>query len=73
MNLRLTLWEPFRVQHFIGCAHLLRRKLFLELGGYLDRFHYYSKEIDFCLNALLRYSVPTGGKAKGGRCKHRYR
>jgi GT2 family glycosyltransferase len=46
--------EPFPVQYFIGCGHLLRRKKFLELGGYLDQLHYFSEEVEFCLNALLR-------------------
>jgi GT2 family glycosyltransferase len=48
------LGEPFPVQYFIGCGHLLRRKQFIELGGYLDRLHYFSEEIVFCLNALLQ-------------------
>jgi GT2 family glycosyltransferase len=49
-----ALGEPFPVQYFIGCGHLLRRKQFLELGGYLDRLHYFSEEVDFCLKALLQ-------------------
>jgi GT2 family glycosyltransferase len=48
--------EPFPVQYFIGCGHLLRREQFLELGGYLDRLHYFGEEIDFCLKALLHGS-----------------
>jgi GT2 family glycosyltransferase len=51
-----TLGEPFPVQYFIGCGHLLRRQRFLELGGYLDRLHYFGEEIDFCLKALLQGS-----------------
>ena len=58
-----TLGKPFPVQYFIGCGHLLRREQFLELGGYLDRLHYFSEEIDFCLKALLRgfstYAYPA--------------
>jgi len=58
-----TLGEPFPVQYFIGCGHLLRREQFLELGGYLDRLHYFSEEIDFCLKALLQgfstYAYPA--------------
>jgi GT2 family glycosyltransferase len=48
------LGEPFPVQYFIGCGHLLRREKFLELGGYLDQLHYFSEEVEFCLKALLR-------------------
>jgi GT2 family glycosyltransferase len=46
--------EPFPVQFFIGCGHLLRRKQFIEVGGYLDRLHYFSEEVVFCLDALLQ-------------------
>jgi GT2 family glycosyltransferase len=48
--------KPFPVRYFIGCGHLLRRKQFLELGGYLERLHYFGEEIDYCLKALLQGS-----------------
>jgi GT2 family glycosyltransferase len=48
-----VLGEPFPIQYYIGCGHLLRRTQFLELGGYLERLHYYSEENQFCLDALL--------------------
>lgn len=55
--------EPFPVQYFIGCAHLLRRKRFLELGGYLERLHHFAEESQFCLHALLQgfstYAYPA--------------
>jgi GT2 family glycosyltransferase len=49
-----TFREPFPVQYFIGCGHLLRRARFLELGGYMERLHYYVEENQFCLNSLLQ-------------------
>jgi GT2 family glycosyltransferase len=49
-----TLREPFPVQYFIGCGHLLRRKQFIELGGYLEHLHYYGEEYQFCLISLLQ-------------------
>lgn len=58
-----TLRDPFPVQYFIGCGHLLRRKQFLEWGGYLERLHYYGEENQFCLNSLLQgfstYAYPA--------------
>jgi GT2 family glycosyltransferase len=57
------LGEPFAVRYFIGCAHLLRRKQFLELGGYLDRLHHYGEEIDFGIKAFRQgfsiYAYPA--------------
>jgi GT2 family glycosyltransferase len=46
------------VPAFIGFAHLLRRTVFLELGGYQELFHYYGEEKDYCLRLLnVGYSV----------------
>jgi GT2 family glycosyltransferase len=46
--------RPFRVQRFIGCAHLLRRKLFLYLGGYREELVHYAEEGEYCAR-LLRH------------------
>jgi GT2 family glycosyltransferase len=51
-----TLGDPFPVRYYIGCGHLLRRKRFLDLGGYLERLHYFAEENDFCLKALRQGS-----------------
>jgi GT2 family glycosyltransferase len=40
------------VPSFIGFAHLLRREVFLALGGYQESFVYYGEEKDFCLRLL---------------------
>jgi GT2 family glycosyltransferase len=40
------------VPSFIGFAHLLRRDVFLVLGGYREDFVYYGEEKDFCLRLL---------------------
>jgi GT2 family glycosyltransferase len=37
---------------FIGFAHLLRRDVFLRLGGYRESFHFYGEEKDYCLRLL---------------------
>jgi GT2 family glycosyltransferase len=46
------LGEPYPVRYYTGCGHLLRRELFLKLGGYLERLHYFCEEVEFCLKAL---------------------
>jgi len=37
---------------FIGCGVAIRRKVFLELGGYDSSFGYYAEEYDFCAKAI---------------------
>jgi GT2 family glycosyltransferase len=43
---------PCYVTAYIGFAHLLRRNLFLGLGGYQESFHFYGEEKDYCLRLL---------------------
>jgi GT2 family glycosyltransferase len=40
------------VPSFIGFAHLLRRDVFLSLGGYRESFVYYGEEKDYCLRLI---------------------
>jgi GT2 family glycosyltransferase len=44
--------QASHVAAFIGFAVLLRRHVFLELGGYPERYGFYGEEKDFCLRAL---------------------
>jgi GT2 family glycosyltransferase len=43
---------PSIVASFIGYAHLVRRDVFLALGGYREDFVYLGEEKDFCLRLL---------------------
>jgi GT2 family glycosyltransferase len=43
---------PSIVASFIGFAHLVRRDVFLALGGYRDDFIYFGEEKDFCVRLL---------------------
>jgi GT2 family glycosyltransferase len=40
------------VPAYIGFAHLLRRSVFLRLGGYLEPLHFYGEEKDYCIRLL---------------------
>ena len=40
------------VPSFIGFAHLLRRDVFLRLGGYRSAFYFYGEEKEYCLRLL---------------------
>jgi Glycosyl transferase family 2 len=42
---------PAPVRYYIGCGHLLKRELFLRLGGYDENLHW-GEEPEFCLRAL---------------------
>ena len=41
-----------RVASYIGFAHLLRRRVFQEVGGYRENLHFYGEEKDFCAQLL---------------------
>jgi GT2 family glycosyltransferase len=43
---------PFLVRDYIGCGTLIRRELFLELGGYEENFGFYLEEPEYCLRAM---------------------
>ena len=45
---------PRYVAAFIGFAHLLNRRVFLELGGYRESFVFYGEEKEYCLRLLDR-------------------
>ena len=68
------------IPSFIGFAHLLRRDLFLELGGYRESFVFYGEEKDFCLRMIeagyrtvyLPDALIVHDPDQGGRSKERY-
>jgi len=41
-----------RVASYIGFAHLLRRRVFHEVGGYREELHFYGEEKGFCAQLL---------------------
>jgi GT2 family glycosyltransferase len=45
---------PRYVPAFIGFAHLLRRAVFADLGGYRETFVFYGEEKEYCLRLLDR-------------------
>jgi len=44
--------EPAVVNSFIGFAHLVRRSVFLALGGYREIFEYHGEEKELCLRLI---------------------
>lgn len=68
------------VTAYIGFAHLVRRSVFLALGGYRESFHFYGEEKDLCLRMLQAgYDVVYTPKARvihavdpSGRDRSRY-
>lgn len=71
---------PCSVPCFIGFTHLLRRDVFLRLGGYRESFHFYGEEKDYCLRLLgAGFTVVYLPRARvvhaadtGGRSHSRY-
>ena len=47
----VTASEPYRVQTYTGCGHLLKRSEFLEIGGYRADFVHMGEEVEFCRKA----------------------
>ncbi len=43
---------PCFVTAYVGFAHLLRRSVFLELGGYQERLVFYGEEKEYCLRLM---------------------
>jgi GT2 family glycosyltransferase len=43
--------EPYRVQTYTGCGHLLKREIFLRIGGYRTDFVHMAEEVEFCRKA----------------------
>jgi len=67
---------PCVVPSFIGFAHMLRRDLFLSLGGYREAFEFYGEEKEYCLrliesghrtvylpDALVSHLIDPGGRS----------
>lgn len=48
----LTAMAPMRLRDFNGGGVLLRRDLFLSLGGFEEKFTYYLEEPELCMRAL---------------------
>ncbi len=48
----LTAMAPMRLRDFNGGGALLRRDLFLSLGGFEEKFTYYLEEPELCMRAL---------------------
>jgi GT2 family glycosyltransferase len=44
--------QPFPVRDFIGCAGLIKRELFLELGAFEGRLEFFTEEAEFCIRAI---------------------
>ena len=44
--------QPSLINAFIGFAHIVRRSLFLELGGYREIFRYQGEEKELCLRLI---------------------
>ncbi|HEY5895749.1 MAG TPA: glycosyltransferase [Chthoniobacterales bacterium] len=44
--------NPAPIRFYIGCAHLVKRELFLQLGGYREELEHYTEEQQFSLVAM---------------------
>ena len=75
-----TVARPSVIPSFIGFAHLLRKAVFLQLGGYREAFIYYGEEKELCLRLIdagyKTVYLPDAGvahlPAPAGRSRTRY-
>ncbi len=44
--------EPVLVKDFIGCGFILRREMFLSLGGFEERLYFYHEEPEYCFRTF---------------------
>jgi GT2 family glycosyltransferase len=79
--------KPYPVASFYGCGHLLKRELFLTLGGYDERLGAYgAEEPEFCLKAfeqgyetqafpavVIRHEFTPRGRDFGFQTRQTYR
>lgn len=67
--------RPYPVRQYIGCAHMLKRELFVRFGGYTEPLRHYCEETDFALKAWKKgfkvYKYPSvvviHGRSPAGR------
>ena len=54
---------PAPVKDFIGCGFMVRRELFLSLGGFESRLYFYHEEPEYCFRTFQRgyetYAYPA--------------
>lgn len=62
LQIRPETSAPYPVRYFIGCGHMLKRELFLNMGGYREELKCYCEEHEFALRAnrsgYIVYSYP---------------